>query len=133
MIKDNELFFLGELYLLVPSVEMTEPLVAVLTFIIYNILVLDKVLVQAWFFKKQSLIFFYHGFLSLALTIHRAVGERRGPSLFFSTTSTRSRIFRHLLQLCMLDYYHVYLIASFQSFRNTDGLIFIIWNSKSSF
>ena len=41
-------------------------------------------------------VFFYQGFLSRTLTTHRTAGEGRGPSLFHSTTSTRSRTFRHL-------------------------------------
>ena len=40
--------------------------------------------------------FFYQGFLSKTLTIHRTAGEGRGPFLFNSTTSTRSRTLRHL-------------------------------------
>ena len=47
--------------------------------------------------KAQNFFFFfYQGFLSRTLTTHRAAGEGRGPSLFHSTTSTRSRTFRHL-------------------------------------
>ena len=40
--------------------------------------------------------FLYQGFLSRTLTSHRRLGERRGTILFHSTTSTRSRTFRHL-------------------------------------
>ena len=40
--------------------------------------------------------FFYHGFLSHTLMIHRTAGEGSAASLFLSTTSTRSRTFRHL-------------------------------------
>ena len=42
------------------------------------------------------LFFFCQGFPSRTLTTHRTAGEGRGPSLFHSTTSTRSRTFRHL-------------------------------------
>ena len=40
--------------------------------------------------------FFYQGFLSRTLPTQRTAREGRGPFLFHSTTSTRSRTFRHL-------------------------------------
>ena len=47
------------------------------------------------FIKRSSLsfffFFFYQGFLSRTLTTHRTAGEGRGPFLFHSTISTRSR------------------------------------------
>ena len=43
------------------------------------------------------MIFFSQGFLSRTMTIRRTAGEERESSLFLSTTSTRSRTFRHLL------------------------------------
>ena len=42
------------------------------------------------------MVFFYQGFLSRTLTTHRGAGEGRDHLLFHSTTSTRSRTFRHL-------------------------------------
>ena len=42
-----------------------------------------------------KIVFFYQGFLSQTLTIHRTVGEETGPFLFISSTSTRSRTFRN--------------------------------------
>ena len=47
--------------------------------------------------KTLFFFFFYQGFLSWKLIIHRIGGEGRGDLfLFSSTTSTRSRTFRHL-------------------------------------
>ena len=45
--------------------------------------------------SKEDLILF-QGFLSRTLKNLKTIGERMGPSLFFSTTSTRQRIFRYL-------------------------------------
>ena len=42
--------------------------------------------------------FFTSGFLSQTLKIHRTTEEGRGPSLFLSPTSARSRTFRHLFE-----------------------------------
>ena len=47
-------------------------------------------------FQNWLIFFFYQGFLSQALTFHRAAVEGRKPSLFLSTTSTHSLTFRHL-------------------------------------
>ena len=76
---------------------------------------------QSWFYGKVKFywrervlylnhltVFFYQGFLSQTLTIHKAAGEQgltihraaregRGPSFWFHyTTSTRSLIFKHI-------------------------------------
>ena len=56
--------------------------------------------------------FFYQGFLSRTLTIHRTAGEGRDHLLFHSTTSTHSQRFRHLfatLHMRLLS--HTFLIA----------------------
>ena len=50
----------------------------------------------AFLYFSQKHFFFYHGFLSRTLTTHRTAREGRGPSFIHSTTSTRSRIIRHL-------------------------------------
>ena len=42
------------------------------------------------------IFFFYQDFLSRTLTTHRTAGEGRAHLLFHSTSSTRSRTFRHL-------------------------------------
>ena len=44
----------------------------------------------------QNTFFFYQGYLSRILTTHRTAREGRGPFLFHSTTSTRSRTSRDL-------------------------------------
>ena len=54
--------------------------------------------------------FFYQGFLSRTLTIHRIAGEGRGPSFiplyhFYPLTNI-------YLKLCMWDDYHIFLIAT---------------------
>ena len=57
---------------------------------------------MCWYFAGcflclWKLIFFYQGFLSQTLTIHRTAGLREGNHiLFLFTTSTCSRTFRHL-------------------------------------
>ena len=45
---------------------------------------------------RSQVFFFYQGFISRTLTTHMTAGEGRAPFLFHSTTSTRSRTFRHL-------------------------------------
>ena len=45
---------------------------------------------------RHIYFFFYQGFLSQTLTIHRTAGKRGDHCLFHSTTSTRSRTFRDL-------------------------------------
>ena len=47
-------------------------------------------------YQTKKKFFFYQGFLLQTLTTHKTAGEGRGHLLFHSTTSTRSRTFRHL-------------------------------------
>ena len=55
---------------------------------------------RAGYFSNKGYIYiyinFYQGFLSQTLTIDRTAGKGGDHRLFHSTTSTRSRIFRHL-------------------------------------
>ena len=51
---------------------------------------------KRWKMTDFFFFFFYQDFLSQTLTTHRTAGEGRGPFLFHSTTSTRSRTFRYL-------------------------------------
>ena len=47
-------------------------------------------------------LFFYLGFLSWALTIHRTTGKGKGPSFFLNTTSSSWETLRHLLAVTLL-------------------------------
>ena len=57
--------------------------------------------------------YFYQGFLSQTLTIHKTVGEGSGPS-FYSTLPLppAHKHWDNYLQLCMCDDYHVFLILA---------------------
>ena len=63
--------------------------------------------------ELKFLFFFYQGFLSQTLTIHRIAGEGRGP--YFYSTIPLPPALEHwdiYLQHCMWDDYHVFLIAT---------------------
>ena len=52
--------------------------------------------------RDTSLMFFYLGFLSQTLTIHKTAREERGTFFFFANISTRSQTFRQLLKVLHL-------------------------------
>ena len=53
-------------------------------------------LIYIYIYVYIYIFFFYQDFLSRTLTTHRTAGEGRAHLLFHSTSSTRSRTFRHL-------------------------------------
>ena len=57
-----------------------------------------------FFTRKKFSFFFYQRFLSWTLATHRRAGEGRDHLLFHSTTSTRSRTFRHLFVTLHMRY-----------------------------
>ena len=59
---------------------------------------------------RQAKFFFLSG-ISFTDT-DNSQDSRKGPSLSLSTTSSRSRIFRHLLEFCIWNDYDVFVIAS---------------------
>ena len=53
-------------------------------------------LIYIYIYVYIYIFFFYQDFLSRTLTTHRTAGEGRAHLLFHSTSSIRSRTFRHL-------------------------------------
>ena len=64
----------------------------------------------------QKRVFFCPGFLLEKLANHGTAGEQRGPSLFLSPTSARSRAFRHFFATCEMTITY-FLIAKFLTDR----------------
>ena len=71
---------------------------------------------KSFSWKERELFFFYQGFLSQILTIHRTAREGRGHfGTFFYSTLPLPPAHEHwdiYLQLCMWHDYHIFLIAT---------------------
>ena len=67
---------------------------------------------SCWQTQLKAKFFFYQGFLSRTPTTHRTVGEGREPYLIpLYHLKPLTNIQTFILQLCMWDDYHIFLIA----------------------